>query len=85
MFKRLARGTQPLLSLSLSVSCSLGRCLSFPPSFSMFLTQMALPPGSGLDGMFPDRLSRQREDHVQTEGHPDCLVLSMGKTQTERL
>lgn len=52
------------------------------PSSSLFLTQIALPLGSGLTRMLSDRLSRQRERCVQTEGHPDCLVRSTGNART---
>lgn len=67
-----------------SICLPLSGPLSFPPSFSLFLARRELPPGSGLGRMFSDRLSRQREGRVQTQGHPDCRVLSTGETQTEQ-
>lgn len=67
---------------SVSFCLPLTRPLSMSPSSSLFLTQIALPLGSGLARMFSDRLSRQRERRVQTKGHPDCLVRSTSNTCT---
>lgn len=66
--------------VSVSFCLPLTRPLSMSPSSSLFLTQIALPLGSGLARMLSDRLSRQWERRVQTEGHPDCLVRSTGNT-----